>query len=101
MWIPRHIEPLLRSRAASRPVVVLTGARQPGKTSLVRRVFSTFNYVSLELPSEAEQAEHDPASFLARHPAPLVVDEVQYAPALFRHLKAAVDQRRARHGPVT
>jgi predicted AAA+ superfamily ATPase len=98
MWINRQIEPLLQSRAASRPVVVLTGARQTGKTSLVRRVFSSHEYVSLDLPSEAEQAEQDPASFLARHPAPLVVDEVQYAPALFRHLKSAVDKRRTRNG---
>ena len=98
MWIPRQIEPLLRDRAAKRPVVVLTGARQSGKTSLVRRLFESYEYVSLDLPSEAEQAEHDPASFLARHPAPLVVDEVQYAPALFRHLKAAVDKRRALNG---
>jgi predicted AAA+ superfamily ATPase len=98
MWIPRHIEALLRRRAGSRPVVVLTGARQTGKTSLVRRVFSAYEYVSLDLPSEAEQAEHDPASFLTRHPAPLVVDEVQYAPALFRHLKSAVDKRRSENG---
>jgi hypothetical protein len=98
MWILRQIEPLLRSRAASRPVVVLTGARQTGKTSLVKRLFDSYEYVSLDLPSEAEQAEHDPASFLARHPAPLVVDEVQYAPALFRHLKAEVDKRRVRNG---
>ena len=98
MWIPRRIEPLLRRRAATRPVVVLTGARQTGKTSLVRRLFDSYEYVSLDLPSEAEQAEHEPASFLARHPAPLVVDEVQYAPALFRHLKSAVDGRRSRNG---
>lgn len=98
MWIPRQIEALLRARAATRPVVVLTGARQTGKTSLVRRIFKSYDYTCLDLPSEAEQAEHDPASFLARHPAPLVVDEVQYAPALFRHLKSTVDKRRDRNG---
>ena len=86
MWVPRLIEGLLSGRAAERPVVVLTGARQTGKTSLVRRAFSSYEYVSLDLPSEAEQAEHDPASFLARHQPPLIVDEVQYAPGLFRHL---------------
>ena len=98
MWVPRLIEGLLSGRAAQRPVVVLTGARQTGKTSLVRRAFSSYEYVSLDLPSEAEQAEHDPASFLARHQPPLIVDEVQYAPGLFRHLKAAVDRRRAKNG---
>jgi predicted AAA+ superfamily ATPase len=54
--------------------------------------------VSLDLPSEAEQAELDPTGFLERHPEPLVVDEVQYAPALFRHLKRRVDERRQENG---
>ncbi len=98
MWIERHVEPLLVQRASTRPVVVVTGARQTGKTSLVRRLFPKHSFVTLDLPSEAEQAESDPASFLARHPAPVVVDEVQYAPGLFRHLKAVVDEHRDRFG---
>jgi predicted AAA+ superfamily ATPase len=98
MWIERDIEVLLLRRAATRPVVVLTGARQTGKTSLVKRLFPSHEFVSLDLPSEAEQAERDPKSFLARHPPPLVVDEVQYAPALFRHLKTRVDAHRHRNG---
>ena len=98
MWIHRDVEPLLLQRAATRPVVVLTGARQTGKTSLMRRLFPDHAFITLDLPSEAEQAEHDPGSFLARHPPPLIVDEVQYAPGLFRHLKAAVDRHRGRAG---
>ncbi len=98
MWIPRLIEPILRQRMDTRPVVVLTGARQTGKTSLVRRLFPEYEYVSLDLPSEAEQAELDPARFIQRHPMPLVVDEVQYAPRLLRHLKQVVDAHRATPG---
>ena len=94
MWIDRTIEPLLAHRARTRPVVILTGARQTGKTSLVRRLFPDHAFVTLDLPSEAEQAETDPGSFLARHPPPVIIDEVQYAPGLFRHLKAAVDRDR-------
>ena len=94
MWISRLIEPVLQQRMQTRPVVVLTGARQTGKTALVRRLFPQHAYVSLDLPSEAEQAEREPAQFLERHPPPLVVDEVQYAPKLLRHLKRAVDARR-------
>lgn len=98
MWIDRHIEALLRRRAATRPVVVLTGARQTGKTSLMRRLFPDHAFATLDLPSEAEQAERDPGTFLARHPPPVILDEVQYAPGLFRHLKAAVDRERSRYG---
>jgi predicted AAA+ superfamily ATPase len=55
-------------------------------------------FVSLDLPSEAEEAERNPSDFLARHGSPLVVDEVQYAPRLFRHLKLEVDKRRTQKG---
>jgi predicted AAA+ superfamily ATPase len=98
MWIQRQIEPLILQRASTRPVVVLTGARQTGKTSLVKRLFPDRELVTLDLPSEAELAEHDPVAFLSRHRPPIVVDEVQYAPGLFRHIKAAVDTERGRNG---
>lgn len=63
MWIHRTIEPLLINQVQTRPVVVLTGARQIGKTSMVRRLFPEYQYVSLDLPSEAQQAEEDPSTF--------------------------------------
>ena len=94
MWIPRDLEARLRRSARTRPVLVLTGARQTGKTSLLRRLFPEPGFVSLDLPSEAEQAEKEPEAFLRRHPPPVILDEVQYAPGLFRHLKAAVDAGR-------
>ncbi|MBI1731452.1 MAG: ATP-binding protein [Gammaproteobacteria bacterium] len=98
MWIRRQVEARLRRSHRTRPVVVLTGARQTGKTSTLRRLFPRHGFVSLDLPSEAEQAEKDPVTFLRRHPAPAIIDEVQYAPALFRHLKSAVDANRDRNG---
>lgn len=98
MWVHREVEAVLLERAATRPVVVLTGARQTGKTSLMRRLFPDHAFVTLDLPSEAEQAERDPASFLRRFPPPVILDEVQYAPGLFRYLKVAVDRDRGRPG---
>ena len=56
MWIHREIEPLLSQRAATRPVVVLTGARQTGKTSLMRRLFPEHAFVTLDLPSGISEA---------------------------------------------
>lgn len=94
MWIPRLLEAELKRRAGERPVVVVSGARQTGKTSLVRKVFPGHSYVSLDLPSAAELAERDPELFLRDHPPPLIVDEVQHAPGLFRHLKRVVDADR-------
>jgi predicted AAA+ superfamily ATPase len=98
MWIPRSAEAPLLQLAATRPVVVLTGARQTGKTSVLRRLFPRHGFVSLDLPSEAEQAEKDPQAFLRRFPGPAIFDEVQYAPGIFRHLKATVDAHRSRYG---
>src|SRR5207244_8200712 len=98
MWIPRDVESRLRRSARTRPVVVLTGARQTGKTSTLRKLFPDHQFVSLDLPTEAAQAEQQPENFLHRHPPPVIIDEVQYAPGLFRHLKAAVDARRSRNG---
>lgn len=98
MWITREIEPLLLRAARTRPVIVLTGARQTGKTSTFRRLFPNHEFVSLDLPTEAEQAEKEPRTFLERHPAPVMIDEVQYAPGLFRYLKVAVDASRGKRG---
>jgi predicted AAA+ superfamily ATPase len=98
MWIERDIAPALTKIAAKRPVLLLTGARQTGKTSLCRRTFPGYDFVSLDLPNTAEEAELSGEEFLARHKPPLIIDEVQYAPALFRYLKSAVDKRRSESG---
>lgn len=98
MWIARDVEPRLQRSVRTRPVVVLTGARQAGKTSTFRRLFPNYGFVSLDLPTEAEQAEKEPQTFLRRYQPPVIIDEVQYAPALFRNLKVAVDENRNNHG---
>ena len=94
MQYPRRCAGRVIELARFFPTVVLTGARQSGKTTLLRKAFAEHRYVSLDLPSIAEQAERNPAQFLAENPAPVVVDEVQYAPGLFRHVKAAIDRDR-------
>jgi hypothetical protein len=76
----------------------VTGGRQTGKTTLIKRLFPDHRFVSLDLPSRAEQAENSPGAFLAEFPAPVVVDEIQYAPGLFRHIKAQVDTERHQMG---
>src|SRR3990172_1064714 len=94
MWIERHISDTLRKAAAQFPVVVLTGARQAGKTSLVRRLLPQADYVTFDIPREADAARMDFPGFLSRHREPLILDEVQYVPEIFRRLKTVVDQDR-------
>ena len=98
MWIPRIIHNQIIAALQQRPALILTGARQTGKTSLIRRMLPDYRYVSLDLPSEAALAERDPDAFLQRYPPPLIIDEVQYAPAVFRHIKAVIDNRRTERG---
>lgn len=98
MWIRRQLAKEIKALAASFPVVVLVGPRQVGKTSLLENTFEKLRYVPLDLASNAEMAETRPEEFLALHPPPVVFDEVQYAPGLFRYLKAAVDQRAGENG---
>jgi len=94
MWIPREIEATLAEAAATRPALVLTGCRQAGKTSLLVETFRRHRHVSLDVPALAEEAEHSGEDFLKRYPPPVILDEVQYAPALLRHVKAAIDRSR-------
>lgn len=98
MWIKRIFERKIRELSAQRPALVLTGARQTGKTTLLKHLFPAHRFVSLDLPEDAARAEVESAEFFAHHPPPVVVDEVQYAPGLFRYVKAAVDRHRERQG---
>jgi hypothetical protein len=84
--------------AATFPCVVVTGGRQAGKTTLIRRLFPNYRFASLDLPSRAEKAEKAPGLFLEEFPPPVLVDEIQYAPGLFRHIKARVDEKRHEMG---
>ncbi len=75
------------------PVVVVTGPRQSGKTTLARSLFAHKPYVSLENPVEREFAERDPQRFLQRFEQGAVIDEVQRCPQLLSWLQQWVDDR--------
>ena len=92
---PRYLVPQVLHDLPEKMTFV-AGPRQVGKTSLVRRVFPDLDYVALDLPAMAEQAERSPESFLATRREPLIVDGIQYAPSLPRHLKSIIDREKKR-----
>lgn len=96
--IIRDIQEKISQVTQQFPVLILTGARQTGKTTLLQSAFPRYNYISLDLPSLAEQAENNPQEFLDSNRTPLIIDEIQYAPAIFRHIKPVVDENRQQMG---
>lgn len=96
MYVRRAIEATLLEVSRQFPVVVLTGPRQVGKTTVLENTFPDAAYVTLDAALNAEEAESRPSEFLDRFPTPLIIDEIQYAPSLLRHIKARVDEDRSR-----
>jgi len=98
-YITRTLEPVLERAAEEFPIVILTGPRQSGKTTLLQHLFAqSYAYVSLEPPDVRAAASEDPRGFLAMYPPPAILDEVQYAPDLLLYIKERVDANRTEHG---
>ena len=66
MWIDRELKDKLFETVKRRPVVFLTGARQTGKSSLLKHTFPEASYVTLDDPFSAQEAQENPMSFLKR-----------------------------------
>lgn len=91
--IPRTLEPKLRSLSGYYPIVIVTGPRQSGKTTLCRSTFPDKAYVSLEALDTREFAHTDPRGFLAEYSEGAIIDEIQQAPELLSYLQGEVDAR--------
>ena len=96
MYIHRHLEAMLATASKMFGAVLVTGPRQVGKTTLVRRFASTSNYVTLDDPMQLHAAVEQPATFFKDNKPPVFVDEIQYAPNLFPYIKMKVDEENAR-----
>lgn len=101
---PRHIKSRLIEALKGSPVVFLNGARQTGKSTLVNKIageigkdHTSASYVSFDRPTIMAAATSAPEAFLNGYPKPLIIDEVQLVPSIFRSLKVVVDEDRLRN----
>lgn len=92
--IKRNVEQKLLKFLEQYPVIMLTGPRQSGKTTLCKMALPHHPCVSLENPENREYALSDPKGFLAEYPEGLVIDEAQHAPQLFSYIQGIVDDRK-------
>lgn len=93
MYIPRAIETAVIAIAKTFPVLLVTGPRQVGKTTLLKHIAEPGrNYVTLDDPLQRRLALEEPELFLERFEAPVIIDEIQYAPNLLSYIKIRVDR---------
>lgn len=93
-YISRNLETVVKQVTEEYPVVLVTGPRQVGKTTMLQKLMENTGrgYVSLDDLNERSIAKSDPELFLQLHKPPVLIDEVQYAPELFTYIKIHVDQ---------
>ncbi|KAF0160048.1 MAG: hypothetical protein FD159_222 [Syntrophaceae bacterium] len=95
MYHTRTLEKYFIQASRQFPVSLVTGARQVGKTTFLQHLIGNDRtYVTLDDPLVLNLAKNDPALFMQRFPAPLLIDEIQYAPELLPYIKMESDKQR-------
>ena len=92
MYYHRQLEATLRKAAEEFACITLYGARQTGKSTMVRTLFDGIEYVTLDNSRERLLASEDPELFLQSHAVPLVIDEIQKVPELMEAVKIRIDE---------
>ncbi|WP_026524015.1 ATP-binding protein [Butyrivibrio sp. MB2005] len=90
-YIKRAIEEVVEHSAKTFKCILVTGARQTGKSTLVKHLYSDIKQVSFDDPFVEEQAKNNPEMFLSLNEPPVFLDEIQYVPSLFRYIKQSSD----------
>ena len=93
MYINRHISKVINRQQKRKAVIILTGPRQVGKSTMLKTILKSqgVNYITLDNPIVRESAIENPSRFLELNKAPIIIDEIQKAPKLFEYIKEIVD----------
>ena len=91
-YIPRSIEELIIKASHSFKAVLVTGARQTGKSTLLKKQFPQVKMITFDDQFIEEQVKNYPEMFMSLHQPPIFLDEIQYVPSLFRYIKMACDE---------
>lgn len=95
MYIKRDIEERVKKINETFLVMLVTGPRQAGKTTILRELSEkNRKYVTLDDFANRQLAKEDPKTFLSKYKPPVIIDEVQYAPELFSYIKMYVDEKK-------
>lgn len=90
-YIKRNAEEVIKKEEKLFKAILITGARQVGKTTMLKNLKPNINYITLDDMILNQSAQEDPNLFLKSNKPPIIIDEVQYAPDLLRYIKIAVD----------
>lgn len=90
-YIKRSAEDVIKRQEKMFKAILVTGARQVGKTTMLRNLKSNTNYITLDDMILNQSANEDPNLFLKSNKKPLIIDEIQYAPDLLRYIKMEID----------
>ena len=100
MYKTRFLEEKVAELAKYFKIILVTGARQVGKTTMLRHVFPDYKHITFDPVEDVYNARKDPDLFLDNFPPPLILDEIQYAPELLPTLKRRVDLSDGKGGYV-
>ena len=91
MYITRHIEPVIARIGREFKALLVTGARQVGKSTLLKHLYHDIGYVTFDDPVLLEETRLEPGLFFMNHSTPITLDEVQYIQHLFPYIKMKCD----------
>ena len=95
---PRKMGPELERAAKHFPALILSGPRRAGKTTLLKHLFPTAQYILLEDPDQVSRVTADPRGFLEELTLPVILDEIQNTPELFNYIRAEIDAAPSKNG---